>query len=64
MKVQLSYGGCLSFSVAKKKDKKSWNEKVWETVLTKECRVPNEENIKKFLEESTEILQAYENTSR
>lgn len=59
MKVALSYGGCLSFSVAKKKDNKGWNEKVWQTMMTLECRVPNEENLKGFLEEAKRKLQPY-----
>lgn len=59
MKVALSYGGCLSFSIAKKKDNIRYSEKIWDTLLTVECRNPNENSLKRFLLDTKEKIKPY-----
>lgn len=59
MKIQVSYGGCLSFSISEKKSNRMYSEKIWRTLLTKECRVPTEENLATFLTETESVIQKY-----
>lgn len=59
MKIQVSYGGCLSFSISEKKDNHRYSEKIWKTLLTKECRVPTEESLTAFLAETETVIQKY-----